>query len=162
MEIILTQLAKHLTTPELNFIPKQGTTLSAGYDVRACIASAITLNPGECRLIPLGFKIHIGSDLPFSPSDEEVTICGLILPRSGLGSMAGIVLGNNVGLIDEDYQCEWMCAVLNRNFEQEVVITSGMKIAQVIFTPTYLPQFKTVDDFEVKTSRNGGFGSTGN
>ena len=41
-------------------------------------------------------------------------ICGVILPRSGLGHKHGIVLGNLVGLIDSDYQGGIFISLWNR------------------------------------------------
>lgn len=166
MQIIKTELAKKLELElDIDFTPTLATTYSNGYDVRACIENKIIIFPGECLLIPLGFKLHIGSTFGYIDSENGQTAsysaAGLVLPKSGLGSMKGIVLGNSVGLIDNDYQEEWLCAVLNRNIEDKVVITPGMKIAQMLIVPTLHDTFQIVDSFTDNTSRNGGFGSTG-
>jgi dUTP pyrophosphatase len=166
MQIIKTELAEKLELElDVSFTPTLATTHSNGYDVRACIEKELTIYPGECTLVPLGFKLHIGSTFGCFKTDDSETMTysasGLVLPKSGLGSIKGIVLGNGVGLIDNDYQEEWICAVLNRNIEDKVVITPGMKIAQILIIPTLHDTFQLVDNFIDSTSRNGGFGSTG-
>ena len=47
-------------------------------------------------MIPMGFAMYL----------KEEDLAALVVPRSGLGSKHGIVLGNLVGLIDSDYQGE--------------------------------------------------------
>ena len=42
-------------------LPAYATPGSAGLDLRACIDAAITLEPGQTRLIPTGIAIHIGT-----------------------------------------------------------------------------------------------------
>jgi len=61
-------------------------------DLRACLDEAMTIVPGETKLIPTGFAMHM----------EESGMAAVILPRSGLGHKHGIVLGNLVGLIDSE------------------------------------------------------------
>ena len=166
MQIIKSELAKQLETYlEVSFTPTRATEGSNAYDVRACIRNSIAIHPGECVRIPLGFSLHIGSGFPAveEPDNEGINIkfAGLLLPRSGLGSDLGVVLGNAVGLIDEDYQNQWICAVLNRNFEGIINITPGIKIAQFLLIPTLSCSFNEVKEFTTNTSRNGGFGSTG-
>ena len=41
-------------------LPAYATHGSAGLDLRACIAHAITLEPGDSALIPSGLAIHLG------------------------------------------------------------------------------------------------------
>ena len=153
MQIILSESAIQLEETYSNqgsFIPQRATDGSAGYDIRACIAHSLRLEAGKCLLIPLGFYVHI--------ADQHVA--GLILPRSGLGFNEGIVLGNSVGLIDSDYQNEWMCAVWNRNFKTDIIINPMQTIAQILFFPVVLPEFEVVTAFDQETERTGGFGST--
>jgi dUTP pyrophosphatase len=159
MQLILTNLAEQIEKEQeqrFTFIPTRGTDQSAGYDIRACITKDITIFPGETKRIPLGFKAHLGAS-----NNAMSSIAALILPRSGLGSNEGIVLGNLVGLVDEDYQDEWQCAVWNRNLEGSVTIKPHMRLAQVIFVPVLHPNVKVVEEFTQKTRRNGGFGHTG-
>ena len=92
VKILNSRIGKEINLPEYKTIG------SAGMDVRACLEDSITLTPGSTVLIPLGFAMHI----------KDVDVTALIIPRSGLGSKHGIVLGNLVGLIDSDYQGELM------------------------------------------------------
>ena len=84
----------------------------------------------------------------------------MVVPRSGLGSKLGIVLGNLVGLIDSDYQGELMVPAWNRS-EQEFEINSGDRIAQMIIVPIVQADFEIVEDFEESERGTKGFGSSG-
>lgn len=127
---------------------------AAGLDVLACLPEALALYPGECRLIPLGFAIHMTSP----------AFCAVLLPRSGLGHKKGIVLGNGTGLIDADYQGQVMASLWNRNKAGTPPewIAPGQRIAQLVFLPVVRPDLVTVREFSAATARaEGGFGSTG-
>jgi dUTP pyrophosphatase len=86
-------------------LPSYGTDGSGGMDLRACIDSPIEISPSETIMIPMGFAMHLGNK----------EYAALVIPRSGLGSKHGIVLGNLVGLIDSDYQGELMVPAWNRS-----------------------------------------------
>tara|TARA_A100001015_G_scaffold7513_1_gene9289 strand:+ start:534 stop:845 length:312 start_codon:yes stop_codon:yes gene_type:complete len=85
-------------------LPKYETSGSAGLDLRACLEEKIILKSGKTSMIPMGFAMHL----------EDEGLAALVVPRSGLGSKHGIVLGNLVGLIDSDYQGELMVPAWNR------------------------------------------------
>lgn len=131
-------------------LPEYKTSGSAGMDVRACLENSITLKPGKTEMIPLGFAMHI----------HDANVAALIIPRSGLGSKHGIVLGNLVGLIDSDYQGELMVPAWNRSNE-EFQILSGDRIAQMVITPVIQANFQVVGDFEETERGEKGFGSSG-
>ena len=118
--------------------------------VRACLENSITLKPGKTEMIPLGFAMHI----------HDANVAALIIPRSGLGSKHGIVLGNLVGLIDSDYQGELMVPAWNRSNE-DFQILSGDRIAQMVITPVIQANFQVVGDFEETERGEKGFGSSG-
>ena len=101
-------------------------------------------------MIPMGFAMHL----------EDENLAALVVPRSGLGSKHGIVLGNLVGLIDSDYQGELMVPAWNRS-EQEFEINSGDRIAQMIIVPIVQADFEIVEDFEESERGTKGFGSSG-
>jgi len=134
-------------------IPQRGTSMSAGYDLIACIDEKISIRNGEkATLIPTGLAMFIGTG----------HIAGLILPRSGLGHKQGLVLGNTLGLVDGDYQNQWFVSAWNRGQQDEIVINPGDRIAQVMFVPAFHPKFVQVEEFSTGTERGtGGFGSTG-
>ena len=133
--------------------PVRATEGSAGYDVVACFTDTddIRLKPSERYLVPLGFAVHI----------SDPTITAVLLPRSGLGAKHGIVLGNLVGLVDSDYQGQMFASIWNTS-DVEFEITSGDRIAQMVFLPVITPNLVQTDTFEVRTKRGRrGFGSTG-
>lgn len=132
-------------------IPTRATEGSAGIDLRACIDEPILIKAGESVLVGTGISIYI----------KDPNYAGVILPRSGLGSKSGIVLGNLVGLIDSDYQGELMVSVWNRSWE-DYVLEPATKFAQYVVVPVVTPRFSLVEDFDNRTLRNvGAFGSTG-
>ena len=131
-------------------IPKYETRGSAGLDLRACIDEQLILNPGKTEMIPMGFAMHL----------EDENLAALVIPRSGLGSKFGIVLGNLVGLIDSDYQGELMVPAWNRS-EQKFEINPGDRIAQMIVVPIVQVDLEIVEDFEESERGSKGFGSSG-
>ncbi|MGD8358487.1 MAG: dUTP diphosphatase, partial [Lysobacterales bacterium] len=40
-------------------LPDYATPGSAGMDLRACVDGTLTIDPGETRLIPTGFAMHM-------------------------------------------------------------------------------------------------------
>lgn len=131
-------------------LPSYGTSGSAGLDLRACLDSPLTVQPGETHLIKTGLSIYI----------EDPSLAATILPRSGLGHKHGIVLGNLVGLIDSDYQGELMISCWNRG-TKEFTIESGDRIAQLVLVPVIQATFDIVDEFAHTDRGASGFGSTG-
>ncbi|MBJ3815172.1 dUTP diphosphatase [Shimwellia pseudoproteus] len=131
-------------------LPTYATSGSAGLDLRACLDSAVVLNPGETTLLPTGLAIHIA----------DPSLAAVILPRSGLGHKHGIVLGNLVGLIDSDYQGQLMVSVWNRG-NITFTIEPGERIAQMVFVPVVQAEFNLVEDFDLTDRGTGGFGHSG-
>ena len=131
-------------------LPAYATTGSAGMDLRACLDSALTLNPSDTTLIPTGLAIHIG----------DPGLAAVILPRSGLGHKHGIVLGNLVGLIDSDYQGQLLISCWNRG-QDSFTIEPGERIAQLVFVPVVQVSLQAVDDFNQSDRGTGGFGHSG-
>lgn len=131
-------------------LPAYATGGSAGLDLRACIDTPLVLAPGDSQLIPTGLAIHIA----------DPGYAAMILPRSGLGTRHGIVLGNLVGLIDSDYQGPLMVSCWNRGREP-FTIEPMERIAQMIVVPVVQAQWNPVEDFVRSERGAGGFGSTG-
>ncbi len=131
-------------------LPHYATPGSAGLDLRACLDAALTLNPGETRLIPTGMAIHLANS----------GYAAMILPRSGLGHKHGVVLGNLVGLIDSDYQGQLMVSVWNRG-QESFTIEPFERIAQMVIVPVVQAKFRLVQEFDESHRGEGGFGSTG-
>jgi dUTP pyrophosphatase len=131
-------------------VPQYATAGSAGLDLRACLDAPLTLEPGQCELIPAGMAIHIA----------DPAYAAVILPRSGLGHKHGIVLGNLVGLIDSDYQGQLFVSTWNRG-SLPFVINPMERLAQLVVIPVMQVEFNVVDQFGVSDRGAGGFGSTG-
>lgn len=131
-------------------LPAYATPGSAGLDLRACLDTAVTLQPNAWQLVPTGIAIYLA----------DPGYAALILPRSGLGHKHGIVLGNLVGLIDSDYQGELMVSVWNRS-SVGFTLNPLDRIAQLVVVPVLQVGFNIVDDFDASHRGEGGFGSTG-
>jgi dUTP pyrophosphatase len=131
-------------------LPHYASAGAAGLDLRACIDAPLTLGPGESQLVSSGIAIHVGD-----PGHAAI-----ILPRSGLGSKHGIVLGNLVGLIDSDYQGPVTVSVWNRG-AAPFTIQPLDRIAQLVVVPVVQVEFEVVEAFAASARGAGGFGSTG-
>jgi dUTP pyrophosphatase len=132
-------------------LPTYATGGSAGLDLRACIDAPLTIAPGQAVTIATGLAMHLA----------DPSLCAMILPRSGLGTKHGIVLGNLVGLIDSDYQGPLMVSCWNRG-QVAYTVQPMERIAQMVVVPVVKAQFRRVEAFgEVSERGVGGFGSTG-
>ena len=131
-------------------LPRYASAGAAGLDLRACTEKEIVLNPGESQLVSSGISIHIG----------DPGYAAVILPRSGLASKNGIVLGNLVGLIDSDYQGPLMVSLWNRG-NASFTIQPLDRIAQLVVVPVVQVEFEVVEEFAGSARGAGGFGSTG-
>ena len=131
-------------------IPEYATDGSAGLDLRACLDSEITIEPGQTELIPTGLAIHIA----------DPTLAAVIPPRSGLGHKHGIVMGNLVGLIDSDYQGQLFVSTWNRGTET-FLLKPRERLAQLVFVPVVQAAFEVVDEFDQSQRGEGGFGHSG-
>jgi dUTP pyrophosphatase len=139
--------------------PHYGSSLAAGLDLHACIDEPMLLRPqAPAVLISSGIAFRIG----------DPQWCALVLPRSGLGHRAGLLLGNAVGVIDADYEGACLVSAWNRNppaagdASDGILIMPGDRIAQLVFTRIARPQFTIVAAFsEAGGRQESGFGSTG-
>lgn len=131
-------------------LPAYATDGSAGLDLRACLNTALQINPGETHLISTGIAMYI----------NDPKLAAVVLPRSGLGHKHGIVLGNLVGLIDSDYQGEIMISCWNRGHDH-FTIQPSERIAQLVFIPVVQTAFEVVEEFTTSSRGAQGFGHTG-
>ncbi|AKS40509.1 dUTP diphosphatase [Wenzhouxiangella marina] len=131
-------------------LPDYATAGSAGLDLRACIDSELSLEPGQTALIPSGLAIHL----------DDPGLAAVLLPRSGLGHKQGLVLGNLVGLIDSDYQGEVKISCWNRG-QAPIHIEPGQRIAQLVVVPVVQVKLRCVEAFDPSERGEGGIGHTG-
>jgi dUTP pyrophosphatase len=152
-------------------LPTRATEQAACWDISACLTDnewvkifnqynentssrvsnqKIELWGGHRMLVPTGliFEIPEGYSLR-------------IHPRSGLSVKTGINLINCQGVIDSDYYHETFVALVN-NTEMSFEIQHGDRIAQCELVPVQqMIVEETATKPEPRTSRTGGFGSTG-
>ena len=133
-----------------SMLPRYATPGAAGLDLRACIESPLSLEPGDSQLVSSGIAIHVA----------DAGYAAMVLPRSGLGAKHGIVLGNLVGLIDSDYQGPLTVSVWNRG-KATFTIQPLDRIAQLVVVPVVQVEFDVVEHFAASARGAGGFGSTG-
>lgn len=133
--------------------PSRGSEKSAGIDFYVPNDyDSIELGPGERILIPAGVKVKLPANMAL-----------MFVNKSGVASKRGLdVLAC---LVDEDYHQEVHINLVNTG-TGSVWIEPGEKIVQGVLIPTYYFDIKELSnvDYEStfeKTSRNGGFGSTG-
>lgn len=120
-------------------------------DLRACIETAVILQPGERTLIPTGMAINM----------MDPSLVAIVASRSGLSLKHGIRVAQGIGVIDADYHGE-VRVILTNDGEQPYHIEPGERIAQLMFQPVVQVQLDYVDQFSTQTGRGeGGFGSTG-
>ena len=131
-------------------LPAYATPGAAGCDLRAAVAGAMTLLPGERALVPTGIAIAV-------PEGYE----GQVRMRSGLALEKGLILPNAPGTIDSDYRGEIRVIVANISAEP-VSITRGDRIAQLVIAPVERATLTKVDSLPPSGRGSGGFGSTGN
>jgi dUTP pyrophosphatase len=130
-------------------LPTRMTEHAAGFDLAAAVGEAVTLQPGDIKLIPCGFSMSI-------PHGYEAQV----RPRSGLASKHGITMVNAPGTIDSDYRGEVQVPLINLG-RQAFAIERGMRIAQMLILP--VPNVEIVEVKELDETKRGkkGFGHTG-
>lgn len=110
----------------------------------------ISIYPGSRVLVPTGLKFHI-------PELHSLRLH----PRSGLAFKNGLMLANCEGVIDEDYVEEVYVALYNAS-NDVFILKHGDRIAQAeLVCDTRIKISESLDAPKRKTTRSGGFGSTG-
>lgn len=138
---------QNLFNSEDIILPKRQTSGSCGYDFYLPYDLLIKANSNA--VIYSGVKIELDNDLFL-----------MVCIRSSLATKKGIILTNQVGIIDGDYynnvdnDGHIMIAVKNTT-DDDVLLKKGERVAQgIIFN------FLKTNDDDVSASRVGGFGST--
>lgn len=116
----------------------------AGLDLFSC--QAMTIDPGETAAVPTGLELAI----PFG-------YAGLVWDKSGL-ALQGI--HRLAGVVDAGYRGEVKIVLTNLS-QTPFVITSGMKIAQLLIQPVEMPEPVEVETLDETRRGEAGFGSTG-
>lgn len=129
--------------------PQYATAGSAGCDLCASIEKDVIIAPGEISIISTGISIEL-------PLGYEAQI----RPRSGLAVKNGITVLNTPGTIDADYRGEIKVILINHG-KSDFIITSGMRIAQMIIAKHEHVLFMHQEDLSDTERGHSGFGSTG-
>ncbi len=129
-------------------LPEYKTKGAVAFDLYARINDAI--KPKEIKLIPANFIIE-------TPVGYMLTIAA----RSSLAKKKGLMMANNIGIIDQDYCGENdELAILLYNFtDSEVIIEKGERLAQGIFVKIEKGNWNEVE--KMADESRGGFGTTG-
>lgn len=131
-------------------IPEYQSNEASGFDLTAYVKDNFIIKPKEYQIIPTGLIMEI-------PKGYE----GQIRPRSGLAAKNGITVLNSPGTIDSDYRGEIKIILINLGIK-EFLILPGMRIAQMVITPTTKAELNVFTEIKSDTNRgNKGFGSTG-
>ena len=120
----------------------------AGLDLRS--NEDVTLKPFERRLISTGLAVAIPDGY-----------AGFVQPRSGMALKRGLSLANTPGLIDAHYRGELKIAAVNLDATEEVSITKGERIAQLVIQRVPTVRLIEVDKLDDTDRGEGGFGSSG-
>lgn len=132
-----------------NPLPSYKTIMSAGMDLHAFLTNNIVLKPLERILVPTGLYLEL-------PQGTE----GQVRPRSGFALKQGVTVLNSPGTIDADYRGEVGVVLINLSSE-DVVISNGDRIAQLVIAQYEQVSFTEVTEVSDSQRGDGGFGSTG-
>lgn len=129
-------------------LPAYHTTRAAAFDIYTREAAA--LGPGESKFLPTNLVIEL-------PPGHML----LIAARSSLAPKKGLVMGNGIGIIDEDF-CgdeDEMRLFVKNILPTPVSVERGERLAQGIIVPVVRAEWTETD--QMNSPNRGGFGSTG-
>ena len=147
-------------------MPKRGSELASGFDVRAYSC----YNPVEKKDIKLesvdgqyGWTIKPNETLIFKTGlvmacgeDEEIQV----RPRSGLSCKTKLRIANTPGTIDADYRGE-IGIIIDNIGTTEAFVPYEERIAQIVVCPVIRPEIVKVEDLDDTDRGANGYGSTG-
>ena len=129
-------------------LPSYAYAGDAGLDLRA--NEDVVLRPFERKLISTGLAIGIPEGY-----------AGFVQPRSGLALKKGLSMANTPGLIDAHYRGELKVCAINLDPHDDIVITKGERIAQLVIQKVPVVSLVEVDELDETDRGVGGFGSSG-
>jgi dUTP pyrophosphatase len=142
VDVPLCRLSEHAVVPSYAHPGDAGADLCATLDVR--------LRPGERALVPTGLAIAV--------PDGYVA---LIHPRSGLAARCGLSIVNTPGTVDSGYRGEIKVLLVNLDPQEDVVLSRGDRMAQLVLQQVERARFVEVDSLPGSSRGAGGYGSTG-
>ena len=120
----------------------------AGADLR-CTADVV-IAPGERVLIGTGVAIALPPGF-----------AGFVHPRSGLAARTGLSLVNAPGTVDSGYRGEILVCLVNHDLREEVRLSRGDRIAQLVVQRVERAHFVEVAELPGSERGGRGHGSTG-
>lgn len=129
-------------------VPTKGTDEAGAYDLYMPEAGYCGGDHHEVK-VNLGFAAEI-------PAGHVA----LLLPRSGVGSKAGLELNNTCGVIDADYRGPWFATLRTKNGD-DYSWNAGDRLLQMLIVPVTQVQVNVVDELSETSRGTGGLGSTG-
>ena len=147
-------------------MPKRGSELASGFDVRAYNC----FNPVEKKDIKLesvdgqyGWTIKPNETLIFKTGlamacgeDEEIQV----RPRSGMSCKTKLRVANAPGTIDADYRGE-IGIIIDNIGTTEAFVPYEERIAHIVVCPVIRPEIVKVEDLDNTNRGANGYGSTG-
>ena len=130
-------------------VPTYGTSGSAGADLYALLDEPLKIESGATEKIRTGIAVEIPEGL-----------AGMLYARSSIACKQGLAPANKVGVIDSDYRGEIVVFLHNHSNEAQY-INDGDRIAQLVLTPVWTPEFNLCEELSSTIRGCGGFGSTG-
>lgn len=130
-------------------LPSYAYAGDAGLDL--CSYEDLVLKPFERRLVHTGLAIALPDGY-----------AGFVLPRSGLSFRQGLSMPNSPGLIDAHYRGELLISVVNLDPSEDIVITKGERIAQLVIQQVPIVSLCEVEELSSTDRGQSGFGSSGN
>lgn len=110
----------------------------------------VTLAPGERAVLPTGLAVALPDGY-----------AAFVHPRSGLAARVGLGLVNAPGTVDSGYRGEIKVIVINHDTAHKLTLTSGERIAQLVFQRVERATFVEVAELPRSERAGGGHGSTG-
>lgn len=138
-------------------MPKQATKGSACFDLHVCFTDAYATDQHGSYIIVHEKPTIVGTGLRCvlpEGYDMDVYI------RSGTALKQELFLINSVGIIDNDYRDDIGLLLVAKNTANKVY--QGQRIAQARLVPKIYTKHIEIYENPTKTTREGGFGSTGN
>lgn len=153
-------------------VPQYATPASSCFDIHACLTphtsvrgrswnnaeDFLYVNEYGILIVPPMARVLIPTGLIFDiPKNHSIRLH----PRSGISFKSGVTLINCEGVVDEDYIEPVFIAILNSS-NKPFQITHGDRICQAeLVCDSRYPIIESKTKPKNKTTRTGGFGSTG-
>ena len=129
-------------------VPSYAHPGDAGADL--CTTVDVRLAPGERALLPTGLAMALPEGY-----------VALVHPRSGLAARCGLSIVNTPGTVDAGYRGEVKVLLINLDPREDVVLSKGDRIAQLVVQRVEHARFVEVETLPGSSRGEGGYGSTG-